>query len=287
VTSPPLARAAAAARVRWPEIAFSDEDFARHLQAAAVSDSVTAERGEELFLAAACAAAEPGALRALERDYLAGLGAYVGARFHVTDAFLDELRQAVRLRLIFDRPPRITGYRGTGTLRAFIRVVSVRLALDLVEARGRQPALMDPEMIARRFGASPAVESQLTRAEHGPRFQAAIEEAVVQLTAREKAVLRFHFVEGLNIEAIGRIYRVHRATVARWLVDIRGRIFRAVEQRMAIELEMSPSEFRSLVGLMRDELKLSFSRVLAADHSGGRVKRDGDGICASPARGRR
>jgi RNA polymerase sigma-70 factor (ECF subfamily) len=287
VTSDPIARAAAAARARWPEIALRDEDFARHLRTAGVSGAFTSERGEELFLAAACAAAEPGALRALERDYLASMGAYVGARFHVTDAFLDELRQAVRLRLIFDRPPRITGYRGTGTLRAFIRVVSVRLALDLVEARGRQPALMDPEMIARRFGASPAVESQLTRAEHGPRFQAAIEEAVVQLTAREKAVLRFHFVEGLNIEAIGRIYRVHRATVARWLVDIRGRIFRAVEQRMAIELEMSPSEFRSLVGLMRDELKLSFSRVLAADHSGGRVKRDGDGICASPTRGRR
>ena len=256
-----IRRAAAAARARWPEITFSDEDFAAHLARLGVPLAMD-ERGQELFLAAACAAAEPGALRALERDYLAGMGAYVNARFNVTAAFLDELRQAVRLRLIFEQPPRITNYQGTGTLRAFVRVVSVRLALDLIEARGRQPALMDPEMIARRFSSSPAVESQLTRGEHGPRFQAAVEEAVQALAAREKAVLRFHFVEGLNIEAIGRIYRVHRSTVARWLVDIRTQIFRAVEERMAIEVSMSPSEFRSLVGLMRDELKLSFSRVL-------------------------
>jgi RNA polymerase sigma-70 factor (ECF subfamily) len=259
---PAIRRAAAAARARWPEISLDDEDFARHLRGAGIPALIPGERAEELFLAAACAAGEPAALRALEREYLASMKAYVGGRFNATDAFVDELRQAVRLRLVVERPPRIASFNGSGTLRAFIRVVSVRLALDLVEAHGRQPALMEPEVIARRFSTAPAVESQLTRVEHGPRFQAAVEEAVMGLGAREKAVLRFHFVEGLNIEAIGRIYRVHRATVARWLVDIRGRIFHAVEERMAVEVKMSPSEFRSLVGLMRDELRLSFSRVL-------------------------
>jgi RNA polymerase sigma-70 factor (ECF subfamily) len=261
IDGPAVQRAAAAARARWPEITLRDEDFARHLRGAGIPLSA-GERGEELFLAAACAAGEPAALRALEREYLASMKAYVAGRFQVTDAFVDELRQAVRLRLVVEQPPRIASYNGSGSLRAFIRVVSVRLALDLIEARGRQPVPMEPETIARRFASAPAVESQLTRKEHGPRFEAAVEEAVMGLSAREKAVLRFHFVEGLNIEAIGRIYRVHRATVARWLVDIRGRIFHAVEQRMAIEVEMSPSEFRSLVGLMREELRLSFSRVL-------------------------
>jgi RNA polymerase sigma-70 factor (ECF subfamily) len=268
IDGPAVRRAAAAARARWPEIALDDEDFARHLRGAGVPAPLAGERAEELFLAAACAAGEPAALRALEREYLASMKAYVGARFQVTDAFVDELRQAVRLRLVVEQPPRISSFNGSGSLRAFIRVVSVRLALDLIEARGRQPVLMEPEIIARRYSSAPAVESQLTRMEHGPRFQSAVEEAVMALTAREKAVLRFHFVEGLNIEAIGRLYRVHRATVARWLVDIRGRIFRAVEQRMAVEVEMSPSEFRSLVGLMREELRLSFSRVLASRPGG-------------------
>jgi RNA polymerase sigma-70 factor (ECF subfamily) len=263
IDGPAVQRAAAAARARWPEITLRDEDFARHLRGAGIP-LITGERGEELFLAAACAAREPAALRALEQEYLSSMKAYVAGRFQVTDAFVDELRQAVRLRLVVEQPPRIASFNGSGTLRAFIRVVSVRLALDLIEARGRQPVPMEPETIARRYASAPAVESQLTRMEHGPRFQSAVEEAVMGLSAREKAVLRFHFVEGLNIEAIGRIYRVHRATVARWLVDIRGRIFHAVEQRMAIEVEMSPSEFRSLVGLMREELRLSFSRVLAS-----------------------
>jgi RNA polymerase sigma-70 factor (ECF subfamily) len=257
-----LASVARIARARWPGLGLTDADFARHLAGLGVGADVLRARGEDLFLAAACASGEPAALEALEKEHLVGLGSYVGGRLDVGDAFVDELRQAVRLRLLFDRPPRITGYSGIGTLRSFVRVVAVRLGFDLLEADRRQPLPADPEVLARHLASSPAVESRLTLAEHGPRFQAAIEEAVRGLTAREKAVLRFHFVESLNIEAIGKIYRVHRATVARWLVDIRRQLWVTVEKRMRFELRMTPSEFRSLLGLVRDELRISFSRVL-------------------------
>jgi RNA polymerase sigma-70 factor (ECF subfamily) len=257
-----LAQAARAARERWPGLGLGDAEFSRHVATLGVAADVLSTHGEDLFLAAACASGDAVALQVLEREHLLNLGSYVGGRLNVTDAFVDELRQLVRLRLLFDTPPRITSYGGMGSLRSFVRVVAVRLGFDLLETDRRQPRPTDPELLVRHLASSPAVDSRLMQAEHGPRFQAAIEEAVTALSAREKAVLRFHFIEGLNIEAIGKIYRVHRATVARWLVDIRGRLLASVEARMRLELRMTPSDFRSLVGLVQDELRISFSRVL-------------------------
>jgi RNA polymerase sigma-70 factor (ECF subfamily) len=255
-------RAAQLGRARWPALHLGEDAFARHIEGLGVPDHLILQRAEDLYLAAACAAGEPAALQALEDEYLNDVGVYVAGRVRATPAFLDELRQSVRLRLLVESPPRITVYDGRGALRGFVRVMTLRIALDLLDADARQPRPLEPSQIARHFSPQPAPENDLARQQHGPLVQQALEQALATLTPREKAVLRFHFVEALNIEAIGTIYRVHRATVARWLVDIRQRLLRAVEERLAVDLRMSPSEFRSLVGLVQDELRISFSRVL-------------------------
>jgi RNA polymerase sigma-70 factor (ECF subfamily) len=257
-----LAEAVAAARARWPEITFGEEEFTRYLDHRQISDETIAARGVDLFLAAACAAGDPAALRALDVEHLEQVGGHVRARMKASDALIDEVRQALRIKLLLDKSPRIARYDGSGPLGAFVRVAAVRVALDLVKMSARAPQAMDPERVARRLSAPQVGESQLARLAHGPRFQAALEEALVALPERDRAVLRFHFVEGLNIEAIGKVYRVHRATVARWLVDIRGRLFQAVEKRLAVDLRITPSEFRSLLGTVQDDLRISISRVL-------------------------
>ena len=40
----------------------------------------------------------------------------------------------------------------------------------------------------------------------------ALESSIASLSERDRAILKFHFVEGMNIEALGTIYGVHRAT---------------------------------------------------------------------------
>src|SRR5262245_22064385 len=77
---PPLLAAVDAACARaagaWPEVALPPEAFARHLasHAGAADDPeghVNAVYAEDLYLACACAAHDPAALRALEDRYLA------------------------------------------------------------------------------------------------------------------------------------------------------------------------------------------------------------------------
>ena len=48
-------------------------------------------------------------------------------------------------------------------------------------------------------------------------FKASFADALKQLGPREQTLLRYHHVDGLNIDEIGAIYRVHRVTAFRWI----------------------------------------------------------------------
>jgi RNA polymerase sigma-70 factor (ECF subfamily) len=71
-----------------------------------------------------------------------------------------------------------------------------------------------------------------------------------------------HFIDQLNIEGIGRIYRVHRATVARWLVAIRQLVLENLRTELKLDLRASTSEFRSMLAVVRDDLELSMRHLL-------------------------
>jgi RNA polymerase sigma-70 factor (ECF subfamily) len=97
---------------------------------------------------------------------------------------------------------------------------------------------------------------------HREAFQAALQDALTTLTPREKTLLRLHFLDGMNIDALGVVFRVHRATVARWLVAIRTQVLDRVRQTLSLDLGASPSEAISLVRLLRSEVQLSIRRIL-------------------------
>jgi RNA polymerase sigma-70 factor (ECF subfamily) len=71
-----------------------------------------------------------------------------------------------------------------------------------------------------------------------------------------------YFIDGLNIDVIGQVYFVHRATVARWLVRIRKRVFSSVSKRLQMELSASGSECRSILDAVRERLDFDLDRVL-------------------------
>jgi RNA polymerase sigma-70 factor (ECF subfamily) len=108
-------------------------------------------------------------------------------------------------------------------------------------------------------------ELAVARERYLQRFQTGLEAALTGLTPRDKTLLRLHVVEGLSVDAIGRIYRVHRATAARWLVAIRSRIFHSLRQALGLQRIASSSELRSLAGLLRDEIHVSAVRILTTD----------------------
>jgi RNA polymerase sigma-70 factor (ECF subfamily) len=75
-------------------------------------------------------------------------------------------------------------------------------------------------------------------------------------------VLRLHVVEGLNIDEIGALFKVHRSTVARWIAAARTQVLTDARKQLRAELGLSAGEFDSLAGVVRSQLDLSVAGIL-------------------------
>jgi RNA polymerase sigma-70 factor (ECF subfamily) len=178
----------------------------------------------DLYLAAACAAGDPAALSHFDRDCLSAMdGALI--RIGLSAQAADDAKQMIRrLLLVADgQPPRIAEYAGRGELRSWVRVAGIRAALDL-RRRSDREIPVEVEIIERSVSqdSDPAIDylKQVYRAE----FKTAFAEAMDSLTDRERNLFGHQFVDGLTLDQIAALYRVHRATVARWNARARERL---------------------------------------------------------------
>jgi RNA polymerase sigma-70 factor (ECF subfamily) len=234
--------------------------LAAHLDRLGVDPATVAEHGPDLYLAAGCAAGLAPALTAFESAFLNRVPQFVFRVCRDQDR-VQEIQQDLRVRMLVGPPPRIASYAGAGPLASFLCVAAVRLALDRVGRDGAAHQAMDNDALTTAAARTLDPESQALSGEHRQTVQEAIDRALVLLPARDRAVLRFYFIEGLNIEAIGAIYGVNRSTVARWLAEIRGRLLEAVRERVGDVVGASPSELHSLLQVVRGGLHASVSRL--------------------------
>jgi RNA polymerase sigma-70 factor (ECF subfamily) len=249
-----------AGRASWPGVQMALDDFASRVEALDVASDDLSRRGPDLFLAAACAAGDPAAIRQFDTAYVCNVDRRV-ARFDLSADRLDDLRQKLRTKLLMGPAPGIRNYRGQAPLGAWLHVTAVRLAIDIAAVPPAHGGDIDLLQLAAPEG-NPEVETaQLLHAE---RFRAALEDSFQALTAREKTILRLHVVDNLNIDAIGAIYAVHRATAARWLVAIRTRVYDKLKEEFALRWKASSSDIRSLARLLRDHIHITAKRVLGS-----------------------
>jgi RNA polymerase sigma-70 factor, ECF subfamily len=251
-----------AGRATWPAIRLDRATFERHLQESGVLSRDLATHPGDLYLACACARGDTAALRVLEDQYIRTMDVHL-SRAGVPPDWLSEVHQKVRLKLLVGSRPGIANYRGQGPLGAFVRVTAVRVAVDVAATAAAMKKRPDEEIVNLLVSMDASPEVATAKALYRERFRAAIEETLAGLSKREKTLLRLHFIDGLNIDGIGSVYRVHRATVARWLVGIRGRVLADLRQRLQLHLGGTPSELRSLVTLLREDIDLSAQRILA------------------------
>jgi RNA polymerase sigma-70 factor (ECF subfamily) len=257
-----VAEAIRAASAAWPTVRVSAERFRARLEELGVDDETVASRGADLFLAVACADGDPEALARFEGEYLAQVPRWIG-RLRLAPHVVDEVRQQLRVKLLAGPNRAIATYSGRGPLAAWVRVSAVRLALD-AGAAGSDPQA-DVAALGALVADGSSPETSAAKNRHRPLLQAALEETLLGLCPRDKTLLRLHYIDGLNIDAIGRIYRVHRATVARWLVSIREDVLGRLKTRLAFELRGNEAEAHSLVALFDSELHLSVQRLLGAE----------------------
>ena len=106
-------------------------------------------------------------------------------------------------------------------------------------------------------------ETALMKQRYRAELATALREALAALPVRERVLLRYQIVDGLGITAIGTIYRVHRATAARWLEGARNRVFESVREQMKLEHHLTDGEFDSIARGVRSQLDLSITATIS------------------------
>ncbi|MCG8423563.1 MAG: hypothetical protein MJE77_37155 [Proteobacteria bacterium] len=254
----------------WPELAVPaatflpyvaqrvslDKPLARALRALHVGD---------LFLACACVSGSAGAVDAFEAAHrstmdmaLAGMGDVRGVA--------DEARQRVREKLFVaagGQAPKIASYSGSGDLRSWVRATTIREALSLIRKHQKEVPGEDALLAALP---SPGDDPELSKLKEVYRtaFKAAFECAFAGLSSRDRTLLRYKFYDGANIDEIASIYRVHRATAARWIARARAQLFSATRSHMMQHLDFEADDFESVMKLIQSRMEVSISGYLRA-----------------------
>ena len=179
---------------------------------------------EDLELARRCAEGRPDAIAELKQQHAEAVRAAM-RRCRLPAAEIEDAEARLWTRLLVGDAdgPRIRGYAGTGSLRAWLRRCAAHEALAAL--RRRRP---DAPPDARAEVADPTgdPERRLLRDEHAAAFRDVFAAAIATLDPREREVLRAAVLDGESSVEIAERYGVHRVTVARWLAAAREKLAR-------------------------------------------------------------
>jgi RNA polymerase sigma-70 factor (ECF subfamily) len=260
-------------RAAWPSLALDAtmvvEFIARQATAELADAALDGLRPADLYLACACARQLPAAIAAFDRDYMREVDVAL-TRMRIGPPRLHDVKQLVRQRLFVGggtvgQPTgagKIAEYAGRGDLRRWVRSVAVRTCLNELR-KGRREILVDDEqLIAQHAITADDPEIEYMKRTYAHEFRSAFGEALAQLGAREQTLLRYHHVDGLNIDEIGAIYRIHRVTAFRWIEKAKELLARSTLELLRARLQLPASELDSVLRMIRSQIHLSLVRHL-------------------------
>jgi RNA polymerase sigma-70 factor (ECF subfamily) len=262
-----LAAASAQARATWTHVDAGDERFAAFLGGRVPAGELETARVGDLWAACACGTGDGRAIAEVEARYFPDVDAALGKMGLSADR-IGEVKQGLRRLLFVGDPaagtaPRITEYRGTGELRAWLRVTAMRAALKLIRKENRETPTDDALLEARAQQDDP--ELAYMKAAYRASFKVAFQEALDSLHARERLLLKQQIVDGLGIDELGALYDVHRATAARWVQSAREKLLLRTRRTFMLNARISSDECESIMRMVRSQLDMSLQRRLGSE----------------------
>ena len=242
----------------WPEINVTPVDLVRYIAARSLRGVLPPlDHAGDLLLACGCIQGLPSAFKAFHTCYDVTISRVLShRRMALADA--DDVTQIVYEVLLLHRAgaePKLASYRALGPLRSWVATAAATTAANLrrAETRRRVRERGDPATA----GAVLAVidpERSYFKMVYRHEVERAVEAALAGLDDRASVLLRLHFGERLSIDQLSLMYRVNRATTARWVVAARETLARRVRADLRHRLNLSESDCDSVVGLTRSEL---------------------------------
>ena len=260
-------------RAAWPDFNVVARDLvefvARQVTPDLADGVLDGLRPADLYLACACARGLPGAVNAFDRDYMREVDIAL-ARMRIGPPRLNDVKQLVRQRLFVGggtagaptSAGKIAEYGGRGDLRRWVRSVAVRTCLNELRKGKREILVDDDHLIAQHAVTADDPEIEYMKRTYSAEFKTAFTFALGQLGPREQTLLRYHHVDGLNIDEIGAIYRVHRVTAFRWIEKAKDQLVKATLDTLRAKLKLPADELDSVLRMIRSQIHLSLIRHL-------------------------
>jgi RNA polymerase sigma-70 factor (ECF subfamily) len=250
----------AEARRVWPALQLDAEVYAAFVRATlAVRASEPAERvlqtlPLDLVLAAACASGDERAIAIVRAELGPGLR-HALARTGAPGAVVDETEQRVWIMLFVGAAAQIRQYSGRGRLRSWIRSIGVRTIRRMLGAE--HGSASDERELSQLPAAVRDPELEAMRARYAPEVKRALAQALTELTPRQRNVLRQYHIDGLTIDQLAVLYKINRATAARWVAGARLALVTATRARLVAELQLDSREVDSVIRLVRSLISIS------------------------------
>jgi RNA polymerase sigma-70 factor (ECF subfamily) len=256
----------AGAKLAWPAVKLDEAQLAEfigtRIEGTDLASALAAAPAGDLAIAAACAAQEPTAHGAFDA-VLTEVDA-AGASTRASKDLIQEVKQLLRVQLLVARegkPPGIAGYKGKGPLRGWVRITATRELIRHLKKQQRELPIERSLEDALGTSSSDPMLSQL-KAEYRSEFATALREAIAELSAEDRTLLRQSIVEQLSIDAIGAAFGVHRATAARWLQRARAALVAGTRNVLSQRLKLPVDEIDSVIRLVQSRLDASMVRYL-------------------------
>lgn len=254
-----------AAREAWPDVSLPDEVFVPFVEARLREDRALPAPAiaADLYVACACAEGDARAHAAFERTFTNALDRTL-ERLGAPADVVAEVKQELRDELFVPaegRPLGITGYRGRGPLRAWLRVMAVRRTLRALQKRRKSPERGDDALVD-LLAAQDSPSIQFAKVEQKAEVVASLREAIEALEPEDRTLLRQQLLEGMTVDQIAASLGIHTVTAARRLAKARARLLSQTRRGAIKRLGIGRAEADSLVRALRSQVDLSLDRLL-------------------------
>lgn len=236
----------------------------RHVAAAGapVLDAIGAIHAGDLLLAFFCAQGDERAIRTFRRRYDEDV-LRASRRMRASAMDGDDLAQELARRAFSPPSPKILEYSGRGDLRAWVRVVATRLALDVARIKRSSERPTDATAFRGVADAKDAPERAYLKRLYHAEVRAALEAAARELSPDERTALREHYVLGMSIDDVAAAQGIHRATAARRVQRARQVLAEGVKRVLSERHGLEGRDLASVMNLVRSQMNITMERLLA------------------------
>jgi RNA polymerase sigma-70 factor (ECF subfamily) len=270
-----LVRGHAEGAAAWPTLSVSPEELARWIAPRVERGDLLAALGKlrfaDLYLACACARGDDRAVSLFDARYMSEVDRALRSS---APSVVDETKQVLRRRFFVSEdgePPAIAAYGGRGPLGAWVRAAAVRASFR-VQRKPKGQTEVESHVFSAVAAAGDDLELDYLKRRYQAEFAEALREAFLALPVRDRNVSRYYFGKGLSIDAIGALYGVHRATVARWINRVTASLVDATRKRMMARLGANRAEVSSLVHMLESRIDMALRAVVASGELAEREK---------------